>query len=78
MNCVLNLGINVIGCMRSAVHSYPGFEKHLSSCQGVNNVRNLLKKNPDQNAKLLKESCSNCLGLAKVIFSHLQLKENKI
>ena len=51
-NCVLNLGLNEIGCMRSAVHSNPGFEKHLSNCQRVNDVRNLLKKNSDQNAKL--------------------------
>ena len=64
--------------MKSAVHSDPGFEKHLTICQGMNNVRNLLEKNSDQNAKLLKESCSNCLDLIKTIFSHLQLKASRI
>ena len=74
MNCVLNLEQNAIGCMRSAVHSDPGFERHLSNCQGVNDVRNLYEKNPDQSAKLLKI----CLDLIKAVFSHLQLKESKI
>ena len=78
MNCVLNLGQNAIRYIRSAVHSDPGFEKHLLNCQGVNDVRNRLEKNLDQNAKLLKESCSNCLDLIKAIFSRLRLKENII
>ena len=73
VNCVLNLGPDAIGYMRSAVHSDPGFERHLSNCQGVN-VRNLYEKNPDQSAKLLKI----CLDLIKAVFSHLQLKESKI
>ena len=63
--------------MRSAVHSDTGFEKHLLIYQGMNNVRNLLEKHSDQNAKLLKESCSNCLDLIKAVFSHLQLIEFK-
>ena len=78
MNCVLNLGQNAIEYIRSAVHSGPGFEKHLLNCQGVNDVRNLLEKNLDQNAKLLKESRSNCLDLIKAIFLCLQLEENII
>ena len=44
MNCVLNLGLNATGCLRSAVHSDPGFEKHLSNCQEVNGDRKLLEK----------------------------------
>ena len=64
--------------MRSAVHSNPAFEKRLSNCQGVNDVRNFLEKNPYQKAKLLKQSSSNCLDLIKAIFLCLQLKENKI
>ena len=44
MNCVLKLGLNATGCLRSAVHSDPGFEKHLSNCQEVNGDRKLLEK----------------------------------
>ena len=78
VNCVLNLGLNAIGCMRSSVHSDLAFEKSLTNCNGLNDVRNLLSKNPDVYTKLLKESCSNCLDLIKAVFSCLHLKENNI
>ena len=78
VNCVLNLGLNAIGCMRSSVHSDPAFEKSLTNCNGLNDVRNLLSKNPDVYTKLLKELCSNCLDLIKAVFSRLHLKENNI
>lgn len=68
VNCILNLGLNTMGCMSSAVHCDPAFEKRPSNCQGVNDVRNLIEKNPYQKAKLLKESSSNCLDLIKAIF----------
>ena len=64
--------------MRSSVHSDLAFEKSLTNCNGLNDVRNLLSKNPDVYTKLLKESCSNCLDLIKAVFSCLHLKENNI
>ena len=78
VNCALNLGLNAIGCMRSSIHSDPAFEKSLTNCNGLNDVRNHLSKNPDVHTKLLKELCSNCLDLIKAVFSRLHLKENNI
>ena len=68
INCVLNLGLSAIGCMRTSIHSNPGFEKQLFHCSGVDDdddddVGNLLKRNPTVHTNLLKQLCSNYLSL---------------
>ena len=67
INCVLNLGLSAIGCMRTSIHSNPGFEKQLFNCSGVDDddddVGNLLKRNPTVHTNLLKQLCSNYLSL---------------
>ena len=49
-NCILNFGLNAMGCMRTDTGLEtetlnPGSEKKLSNCSGVDDVRNLLKRN---------------------------------
>ena len=41
INCILNLGLIAIGCMRTAIHSNPGFKKQLSNFSGVGDVKNV-------------------------------------
>lgn len=71
INCILNLGLNAVGCVRTAIHSSLGFEKQLSNCSGVDDVRNLLKRNPTVHTNLLKQPCSNIPSLIKFIFNRL-------
>ena len=40
--------------MRTVIHSNSGFEKQLFDCFGVDDVRNLLKRNPTVHTNLLK------------------------
>ena len=55
INCVLNLGLYGIGCMRK--HSTdPEFEQTLHNCSGLGDVRKLIEKNSERNTKLLKET----------------------
>ena len=41
INCILHLGLIAIGCMRTAIHSNPGFKKQLSNFSGVGDVKNV-------------------------------------
>ena len=62
INCILNIGLNAIGCMKTAIYSNPEFEKQFSNCSGVDDVRNLLKRNPTVHTNSLKQSCSHYLS----------------
>ena len=77
INCILNLGLYGVGCMRHKVLSDPEFEVALSRCSDLKSVRSLLAKAPDKNVELLNESCDPCLDLIKQTFSRLSLKDNQ-
>ena len=68
INCLLNIGLYGIGCMRQ--HSTdPFFEQSLSRSTGLVDVRKLIEKNSDRNTKLLKECCQPCMNLISETFS---------
>ena len=70
VNCILNLGLNAIGYMRTSIHSNAEFQNQLKACNGLEDVTNLLK----EYAKVFKEFCGNCLNLIKSIFCCLKLR----
>ena len=78
VNCILNLTLYGIGCMRKEIHEVPKFEKKLGNCSGVNGVRTLISENPEKNTKLLRDSCQPYLDLIKSSFERLSLKGNQI
>ena len=76
INCLLNIGLYGIGCMRQ--HSTdPFFEQSLSRSTGLGDVRKLIEKNSDRNTKLLKECCQPCMNLISETFSRLKLKDEQ-
>ena len=76
INCLLNIGLYGIGCMRQ--HSTdPFFEQSLSRSTGLVDVRKLIEKNSDRNTKLLKECCQPCMNLISETFSRLKLKDEQ-
>ena len=73
INCLLNIGLYGIGCMRQ--HSTdPFFEQSLSRSTGLVDVRKLIEKNSDRNTKLLKECCQPCIN--SKFMSHLHTKKS--
>ena len=77
VNCILNLVLYGIGCMRKVIHEVPKFEKKLGNCSGVNDVQTLISENPEKNTKLLCDSCQPCLDFIKSSFERLSLKGNQ-
>ena len=75
INCLLNIGLYGIGCMRQHLTD-PFFEQSLSRSTGLVDVRKLIEKNSDRNTKLLKECCQPCMNLISETFSRLKLKDS--
>ena len=74
INCVLNLALYGIGCMRHR-SSDQEYEKQLHNCSGLSDVGKLIEKNPERNTALLLESCKPCIDLIENTFSRLMLKD---
>ena len=74
VNCVLNLGLYGIGCMRQGSSDIE-FEENLHRCNGLGDVRDLLNKDFQRNSVLLKSSCKPCLDIISETFSRLRLKD---
>ena len=74
INCVLNLALYGIGCMRHTSSDLE-FEEKLHRCSGLSDVRDLLNRNPEKNITLLHESCKPCVNLINDTFSRLTLKD---
>ena len=74
VNCVLNLGLYGIGCMRQRSSDIE-FEENLHRCSGLGDMRDLLNKDFQRNSILLKSSCKPCLDIISETFSCLILKE---
>ena len=53
VNCILNLGLYGIGCMRQKSSDIE-FEENLHRCNGLGDVRDLLNKDFQRNSVLLK------------------------
>ena len=63
INFIFNLGLNAIELMWTAIHSNPGFEKHLFNFSEVDDIRNVLKRNPRVHANLLNSHVLIALAL---------------
>ena len=75
VNCILNIGLYGIGVMRKHVFDKPEFERKLSQCNNVDEVRQLIKQNPIVNTELVKRSCADTISLIRSVFERLSLKD---
>ena len=75
INCVLNLGLYGIGCMRQR-SSNAKFEFEIAKCDTLSEQRNLVEKN-SENEALFAETCAPCINLIKQNFEQLSLKDEK-
>ena len=62
VNCVLNLGLYRIGCMRQRSSGIE-FEENLHRCNGLGDMQDLLNKDFQRNSELLKSLCKPCLDI---------------
>ena len=67
-----------IGVMRKRLFDNPEFERKLSQCSNIDEVRQLIKQNPDTNQNLVKESCGDTAKLIRNVVEPLSLKNNQI
>ena len=64
--------------MRKRLSDKPEFERKLSQCSTIDEVRQLTRQNSDTNQNLVKESCGNTVKLICSVFERLSLKNNQI
>ena len=77
VNCILNLGLHGMEVMHKNIYRSPEFTKTYQ-CNNLLSVRKLLKKDPEKNTHLLKESCEPTMTLMRNIFSRLKLKDDNL
>ena len=75
INCILNLGLYRIGCMRQQSPNAK-FEFEITKCDTLSKQRNLVEKNSGNEA-LFAETCAPCINLMKQNFEELSLKDEK-
>ena len=78
VNCILNLELYGIGSMRQQVYEHPEFEKKLSNCNNISQMRNLINEDPVKNTELVRDSCKQTMNLMRNVFHRLSLKKNHI
>ena len=66
INCILNLGLYGIGCMRQR-SSNAEFEFEIAKCDTMSEQRNLVQKN-SENEALFAETCAPCINFIKQNF----------
>ena len=49
VNCILNIGLYGIGVTRKRLFVKPEFKQKLSQCSNIDELRQLIRKNPETN-----------------------------
>ena len=75
VNCILNLGLQAIGLMRSKMEDR--FEKVISSCNSIQDVRRAVGETPGLQ-EALQDSTEPTKALMHSIFSRLSLKDKPV